>query len=94
MYHNYLQSVLNYFATMDINNLRLYLKDEYPYQDTTKEIFLNKVSAIFKSCQKLKDTKLIIYKGKCGGRTCDNCGKPGYRFVGNISKNHFPSMPD
>jgi hypothetical protein len=74
---------------MDIDKLRLYLKDEYTYQDTTKEIFLSKISAIFNSCKKLKDTELIIYKCKCGGKTCDNCGKPGYRFVGNISKNHF-----
>ena len=89
MVHSYLQSILNCFASMDIDNLRLYLKDEYTYQDTTKEIFLKEVSTIFTSCQKLKDTELIIYKGKCGGRTCDNCGKPGYRFVGNVSKNYF-----
>jgi hypothetical protein len=31
------------------------------------------------------DTHLILYEGKCGGTECPNCGKRGYRFVGNHS---------
>jgi hypothetical protein len=74
---------------MDIDNLRLYLKDEILYQDTTKEIFLNEIESIFEAHKNSEDTELIIYNGKCAGTTCENCGKQGYRFVGNKSKNYI-----
>ncbi len=74
---------------MDIARLQLYLKDDYTYQDTTKETFLNEIESIFEAHKNSGDTELIIYKGKCGGITCENCGKQGYRFVGNHSKNYF-----
>jgi hypothetical protein len=74
---------------MNIDNLRLYLNEEYLYQDTTKEIFLNEIESIFESYKNSEDTELIIYNGKCAGKTCENCGKQGYRFVGNNSKNYF-----
>ena len=87
--NSYLQTVLQYFRLMDISNLQRCLKDEYSYQDTTKEIFLNKVESIFKAYKNSNDIELIVYEGKCAGRMCDNCGKKGYRFVGNKSKNYF-----
>jgi len=75
---------------MDIAKLRLYLKDEYTYEDTTKEIFLNEIESIFEAHKNSGDTELIIYKGACAGsKICDNCGKKGYRFVGNHSKNYM-----
>lgn len=74
---------------MDIDNLRLNLKDEYSYEDTTKEIFLNEIDQVFQAHKNLGDTELIIYLGKCAGETCPNCGKKGYRFVGNHSKNYM-----
>jgi hypothetical protein len=87
--HNYIQSILSYFSSLDIDNLRLYLKDEYSYQDTTKEIFLSRVNAIFEAHKDSGDTELIIYKGECGGKQCENCGKKGFRFVGNRSGNYM-----
>jgi len=94
MSHNsYLKIILSYFQTMDIEKLRLYLKDEYNYnyQDTTKEIFLNKVASIFEAHKNSGDTELLIYPGMCGAnsKSCDGCGKNGYRFVGNNSKNYI-----
>jgi len=75
---------------MDIEKLRLYLKDKYTYEDTTKEKFLNEIEQIFEAHRNSGDTELIIYKGACAGsKICDNCGKKGYRFVGNHSKNYM-----
>ena len=85
----YLQSILNCFTSMDIDGLHLYLKAEYSYQDTTKEIFLNEIEEVFKAHKNSGDTELLIYKGACAGKECDNCGKKGYRFVGDHSKNYI-----
>lgn len=83
----YLQNILNFITTMDIDRLRYYLKDEYTYEDTTKEIFLNKIESIFDSYRNSGDTELLLFKGACAGKTCENCGMKSYRFVGNHSKN-------
>jgi len=74
---------------MDIDNLRLCLKDEHSYQDTTKETFLNEVESIFEAHKNSGDTELLFYKGACGSQICDNCGKKGFRFVGNHSNNYI-----
>jgi hypothetical protein len=86
---SYIKSILHYFTKMDIDNLRLHLKDEYNYEDTTKEIFLNEIEKIFDAHKNLGDTELLIYKGACAGKRCENCGKKGFRFVGNNSKNYM-----
>jgi len=87
--NTYLQTMLNYFTSMDIDKLRFYLKEAYSYEDTTKEIFLNKLEDVFNAHKKSGDTELLIYKGACGSKTCENCGIKGYRFVGNHSKNYL-----
>lgn len=45
--NSYLKIILSHFNSMDIAKLRLYLKDEYTYQETTKEIFLMEVEKVF-----------------------------------------------
>ena len=85
----YIQTILRSFTAMGIKDLRFYLKDEYTYEDTTKEIFLNEVEKIFEAHRYSGDTELTIYEGACVGKRCDNCGKKGYRFVGNHSKNYM-----
>jgi len=87
--NTYVHNILYYFTSMDITQLRLQLKDEYTYEDTTKEIFLNEIEAIFEAHHNSGDTELLIYPGVCNGKTCENCGKKGFRFVGNNSKNHM-----
>jgi len=85
---SYIECILKYFTEMRIDLLRLVLKEEYLYQDTTKEIFLNKLESLFVSYVNVGDTKLLIYPGECAGKECDNCGKRGYRFVGDYSRNY------
>ena len=86
---SYLQSILSYLTSMDIAKLRLYLKDYYTYQETTKEIFLNEVEEIFEAHRNSGDSGLLIFEGACAGKKCENCGKKGYRFVGNHSGNYM-----
>ncbi len=84
----YKQEILSYFFSMDIDQLRYFLKDEYTYSETTKEIFLNEIESVFEAHRNSGDTELLLYPGVCNGKTCENCGKQGYRFVGNNSKNY------
>lgn len=74
---------------MDIDKLRHFLKDEYTYEETTKEIFLYEIESIFEAHRNSGDTELLLYPGVCDGKTCENCGKKGFRFVGNKSKNYM-----
>jgi hypothetical protein len=85
----YLQAILSAYAELDIEKLRFHLKDEYSYEDTSKDIFLEKMEKIFKQHKHLEDTELLMFRGKCGSDECENCGKGGYRFVGNHSKNYL-----
>lgn len=78
---SYIKSVLHLFTQMDIDQLRCFLKDEYTYSETTKEIFLNEVESVFEAHRNSGDTELLLYPGICNGKTCENCGKKGYRFV-------------
>ena len=89
MNQSYTQQILNCFAEMDIDKLRFYLKDEYSYQDTTKDIFLEELGKLFTDAKNSGNLELLIYKGQCSSDTCPNCGKGGYRFVGNESKDYF-----
>jgi len=74
---------------MDIDLLRYYLKDKYTYQEATKEVFLEKIERIFEKHRVAGDTELWLYPGACAGTDCPNCGKKGYRLVGNHSKNYL-----
>lgn len=87
--NSYLQNILYYFSQLDWDRLYFYLKDEYSYQDTTKEIFLSKIKKNFDKHIESGDTELILIKGKCKSKICDNCGKSGYRFIGNNSRNYI-----
>ncbi len=89
MQSTYLQTILRCFASMEIDGLRLYLKEEYTYENTTKEIFLNQFESIFESHRASGDTELLLFPGACASHTCSNCGQRGYRLVGNNSKNYI-----
>lgn len=86
---SYLQTILGAFTSLDIAGLRLHLNDEYSYQETTRLIFLSKLSAVFDSFINSGDTSLLAYEGACEGKSCNNCGVKGYRFVGNHSGNYI-----
>lgn len=85
---SYLQTILRCFTAMDIDGLRVFLKDEYTYQEATKEVFLDKVEAVFEQHRAAGDTELLLYPGACVGQTCRNCGNRGYSFVGNHTNNY------
>jgi len=91
---SYIRLILDSFTSLDIIQLRHFLKEEHTYSETTKEIFLNEVEVIFEKHRNLGDTKLLLYPGVCDGKICDNCGKKGYRFVGNNSKNYMDLIFD
>jgi hypothetical protein len=86
---SYVQNILHYFSQLDWDRLYFYLKDEYSYQETSKEIFLSKIKKNFDKHVEAGDTELILIKGKCQSKICDNCGKSGYRFIGNNSRNYI-----
>jgi len=85
---SYIETVKQCFADLDMEKLRLVLKDYY-YQDTTKDVFLEKMEGIFECHKDNGDTCLQIYKGKCRHTSCSNAGKSGYRFVGDVTRNYF-----
>jgi hypothetical protein len=82
--------IIKAFAEMNIAALEILLDDAKTYQDASKEVFLEKVEELFLAHKNSGDDYLISYSGKCGAENsrCDNCGKTGYRFVGNQSNNY------
>lgn len=86
-----IEQIINAFAEMNIATLEILLDDTKTYQDAAKEVFLEKLEDLFLNHKKLGDDYLISYTGKCGAEysRCYNCGKTGYRFVGNHSNNYF-----
>lgn len=86
----YLQLILDCFAVMDIDGLRLYLKDEFEYQNTSKEVFLDKIEVLFEKLKKSGDSSLKVSAGTCKNSECNpDSIRSGYRFIGNHSKNFF-----
>lgn len=85
------EHIVKAFAEMNITALEIFLDDTKTYQDATKEVFLEKLEELFLAHKNIGDDYLIYYPGKCGAEhsRCDNCGKTGYRFVGNHSNNYF-----
>jgi len=87
-------AILSFFASLNIDKLRFYLKEEYSYQNTTKEIFLIKIEKIFDDFKNSGDTELIRILGACASKSCPNCGMKGSRFVGNHSGNYLDLIFD
>ncbi len=84
----YLQRMLNYFASMNIEGLRMHLNATYSYQETSKEIFLNVLEKAFNSLRQ-ENSELIISRGKCCSETCGNKHNSGFRFIGNKTKDYL-----
>lgn len=86
----YLQLILDCFASMDIEGLRLYLKDEYEYQNTSKDVFLNKIEEIFLKLKRSSDSSLLVFPGSCCHLGCSpELTRSGFRFIGDISRGFF-----
>lgn len=74
LHKNYIQSILNFFTSMNIDNLRLFLSERYSYANTKQEIFLNEIERIFETYRNSGDTELLIFEGTYAGRPFENCG--------------------
>jgi hypothetical protein len=85
---NYIDNILYCFAQMDIEGLRTLLKDEYSYNDCSKEIFLNALELVFNSLR-VDNDELFIKSGRCNSCDCNNSGSLGYSFIGNRNKNYL-----
>ena len=86
--NSYLQKVLDCFTTMDIYGLHLLMKDEYSYNNCSKEVFLRALEEVFTSLS-VDNDQLIVKNGRCGSCECNNSGSMGYSFIGNHEKNYL-----
>jgi hypothetical protein len=80
------EAVLYSIKDMDTDMLDTILDDEILYEKASKNVFLNKLNAVFDSFKAKGDTSIILEKGKC---TCEKCqmeNKEGYMLIGNISR--------
>ena len=78
-------SLIKAITSMDTNALEMILEDGVTYQDTSKEIFLQKLNDIFQLFHQNGDNELIAIKGKCHSKICENKNKKGVSFIGNVS---------
>jgi hypothetical protein len=80
--------IVSAFEKMDMNMLEVLLDDTTTYQHATKEIFLTRLGAIFKSFQCTGDTILKAYPGICCSEDCPNKNTGGYTFIGNNTSSY------
>ena len=83
------QLIINALEQMDVGMLDILLDDEKTYQCATKEVFLKKLSKLFKNFQQENDTFFVARPGKCKSDECTNKGCSGYAFVGNKTDNYM-----
>ncbi|MCZ2129503.1 MAG: hypothetical protein LC109_04475 [Bacteroidia bacterium] len=79
--------IIKAFQEMDVSMLEVVLDDSKTYKGTTKQIFIEKIEAVFAEFKRNDDDKLLPYKGFCRSDSCKHKGKSGYSFVGNNSRN-------
>jgi hypothetical protein len=80
--------IVSAIEKMDISMLEVLLDDTTTYQHATKEIFLTRLAAIFKSFQNTGDTLLKAYPGICCSEDCPNKNTGGYTFIGNNTNSY------
>jgi hypothetical protein len=83
------EAFLYYMAKMDVRILSEILEDSRTYQNTTKELFMERLTeALEKFKEWGKDTVLEAIPGECRNEKC-NIGCRGYAFEGNCSELHL-----
>lgn len=83
------QHIIHAITELDISKLEVLLDEDKTYQDTTKEMFISKLSEAFIKFKESKDDSLYFREGKCGSKLCKNRGCKGYTFIGNNSRLHM-----
>lgn len=81
--------ILESFCNMNTSMLEVLLDDAKTYQDTSKELFIERVNEAFEFLKKEGNTKLNIFKGHCNSADCPNKDCNGYSFVGNEAPYHL-----
>lgn len=81
---NHIHEVIHAITVLDTDLLDAILEKKRTYQDTTKEIFLERLEVIFKELRK-EDNYLIPNNGQCESNECSNTTKKGICFTGNVS---------
>lgn len=77
--------IIDSISKMDSEMLSNVLDDNLTYQDTSKDIFIEKIEEAFCEFKELKDNKLLPIAGICNSTVCTNKGCKGYSFFGNVS---------
>ncbi len=84
-----LEAFLYYMARMDTRILSEILEDSRTYQDTNKELFMERLTEALERFKEWgKDTALEAIPGVCSNKKC-NIGCCGYAFEGNSSGLHL-----
>ncbi|PZX60093.1 hypothetical protein [Hydrotalea sandarakina] len=83
------QMLIESFEKMNVSMLSVLLDDDKTYQDVPKELFVQKLEAVFETFQQNGDTCLTAHAGTCYSDSCPNAGCRGYAFVGNATNNHI-----
>jgi hypothetical protein len=90
---NILTSLVEAISKMDCDALELILDDKWYYDNTSKSIYIQKLSEVFDEFKK-EDDYLIYQKGNCNASECNNFNKSGFSFIGNKSGRYINFIID
>ena len=82
--------IIKAFEKLDANMLDVLLSDDQPYQDVSKDLFVDELKRYFED---MKTSKYSKFEYKAYKGVCQNCskGKTGFSFV-NSEGHSFMSM--
>ena len=83
------EALLHFFCQLDIDMVNELLDSSRTYADLPKTRFVEKLSVAFNKFIYAGDEYLIMKSGFCSSLDCDNCGCPGYTFIGNVSGHYL-----
>lgn len=83
------EALLHFFCQLDVDMVNELLDSSRTYADLPKTRFVEKLSVAFNKFIYAGDEYLIMKSGFCSSLDCDNCGCPGYTFIGNVSGHYL-----
>jgi hypothetical protein len=82
------EAFLFFLCNLRMDMLDIVLSDKRSYNGASKEVFIEKLSAVMADFEREGDKKLIPVAGKCTSKDCHD-GGIGYRFIGDKSRNYL-----
>ena len=82
------EAFLFFLCNLRMDMLDIVLSDKRSYNGASKEVFIEKLSAVMTDFEREGDKKLIPVAGKCTSKDCHD-GDSGYRFIGDKSRNYL-----